>query len=80
MVNASDDSPTEGAPAPRRRHRRVVFRGTERFDADGFLDADESSTDPEARRERLDKDSDDDRRILNELPPHWGKFDAEGRR
>ncbi|MBW3088763.1 BAG family molecular chaperone regulator 5 [Bifidobacterium sp. 82T24] len=58
----------------------MVFRGTERFDADGFLDGGESSTDPEARRERLDKAADDDRRILNELPPHWGKFDAEGRR
>ncbi|PJM73384.1 hypothetical protein CS006_04925 [Bifidobacterium primatium] len=73
------DSNQPAQPASRRRkHRRVVFRGTERFDADGLFD--DAPTDAEERRERLDKAGDDDRRILNELPPHWGKFDAEGRR
>ncbi|PLS32024.1 hypothetical protein Uis1B_0116 [Bifidobacterium margollesii] len=71
-----------GASRRRRPHRRVVFRGTERFDADGLFGDDgvADSTDPEVLDERLRKSADDDSRILNELPPHWAKFDAEGRR
>ena len=54
-----------------RRHRRVVRKGTERFDADSaFMD----SLD---RQSAGDRRSEDDRRILDELPPHWGLFPAE---
>ena len=54
-----------------RRHRRVVRKGTERFDADSaFMD----SLD---RQNEGDRRSEDDRRILDELPPHWGLFPAE---
>ncbi|MCI1983353.1 MAG: hypothetical protein LKJ47_01065 [Bifidobacteriaceae bacterium] len=55
----------------KREHRRVVRRGTEKFDADGVkLDPEDAQTEDARLR-------DDDRRILTELPPHWGKFDAE---
>ncbi|MBT1166067.1 hypothetical protein [Bifidobacterium simiarum] len=69
-----------GSSRRRRPHRRVVFKGTECFDADGLFDGADDSADPEERAERLRKSAEDDRRILNELPPHWAKFDAEGRR
>ncbi|OZG58766.1 hypothetical protein BTIS_0487 [Bifidobacterium tissieri] len=85
-VNSMDSSNStvrvvdaSGERSGRRKHRRVVFKGTERFDADGLFDA-ESSADPDELRERANKSSDDDQRILTELPPHWAKFDAEGRR
>lgn len=64
----------------RRRHRRVVRPGTERFEGDGLPDGTALADDPETLRERMSKSVDDDRRILSELPPHWAKFDAEGRR
>jgi hypothetical protein len=55
----------------KRQHRRVVRKGTENFDPDGVkLDPEDAQTEQERLR-------DDDKRILNELPPHWGKFDAE---
>ena len=58
-------------PGRPRRHRRVVRKGTERFDADSaFMD----SLD---RQSAGDRRSEDDRRILDELPPHWGLFPAE---
>ncbi|WP_335341918.1 hypothetical protein [Bifidobacterium moraviense] len=63
-----------GAGAPqtprrsRRPHRRVVRKGTEWFDADGV------KTEPSDERTRAQRDADDDRRILGELPPHWGVF------
>ena len=58
-------------PGRPRRHRRVVRKGTERFDADrAFMD----SLD---RQSAGDRRSEDDRRILDELPPHWGLFPAE---
>lgn len=57
----------------KRMHRRVVRRGTEKFDVDG----DEPDFDSEDALERQRKDADDDARILRELPPHWGTFDAE---
>ena len=60
-------------PGRPRRHRRVVRKGTERFDADSaFMD----SLD---RQSAGDRRSEDDRRILDELPPHWGLFPAEGK-
>ena len=56
-----------------RRHRRVVMKGTERFDADGVkLEAGDMRT-------REQRAADDDRRILGELPPHWSVFAARGR-
>lgn len=59
---------TPGRP---RRHRRVVRKGTERFDADSaFMDSPDGQTEGDRR-------SEDDRRILDELPPHWGLFPAE---
>lgn len=77
-MTAGSGSAQSGA-SRRRKHRRVVFKGKERFDAEGFFDV-EPSDDPDALRERANKSRDDDRRILTELPPHWAKFDAEGRR
>lgn len=62
--------PRPPAPLPRvpRGHRRVVREGTERFDADGVKLDPEDAVSPRARL------ADDDKRILNELPPHWGIF------
>ncbi|KAB7790918.1 hypothetical protein F7D09_0653 [Bifidobacterium leontopitheci] len=75
------DSQNDGAqagqmynPARRtpRRHKRVVFHGTERFDADGV------KLEPGDMRTAQQRDADDDRRILGELPPHWGIFSERG--
>lgn len=51
-----------------RTHRRVVREGNERFDVDG------EELDPSDRRPKGRKQDDDDKRILSELPPHWGIF------
>lgn len=63
-------------PKPLRRvprgHRRVVREGTERFDADGV------KLDPEDAVSAKAQLADDDRRILGELPPHWGIFSERG--
>lgn len=63
-------------PKPLRRvprgHRRVVREGTERFDADGV------KLDPEDAVSAKARLADDDRRILGELPPHWGIFSERG--
>lgn len=56
-----------------RVHRRVVRRGTELFDADG-VKLEPSDTLTERQRE-----ADDDKRILSELPPHWAVFSERGR-
>ena len=61
----------ESAAPHRRRHRRVVRPGTERFDVDG---TEEDPQDRVCAQGRLDGD---DRRILGELPPHWGLFPNE---
>ena len=51
-----------------RKHKRVVMKGTESFDADGVkLEPGDRQTDQQRR-------ADDDRRILGELPPHWAVF------
>lgn len=51
-----------------RAHKRVVMKGTERFDADGVkLEPSDMQTDQQ-------READDDRRILGELPPHWAVF------
>lgn len=54
-----------------RRHHRVVRRGTERFEVDGTF------MDPQDRQTDVDRQGEDDQRILGELPPHWGLFPAE---
>ena len=46
-----------------RKHKRVVRQGTELFDA-------------LTERQR---NADDDKRILGELPPHWGVFSERER-
>lgn len=65
---SSTSQPAALSPSGRRRHPRVVRRGTEWFDADGV------KLDPEDLRSEDSRDRDDDRRILGELPPHWGVF------
>lgn len=51
-----------------RPHRRVVRHGSEWFDADGVkLEPSDIQTDAQ-------KNSDDDQRILSELPPHFALF------
>ncbi|KAA8816310.1 hypothetical protein EMB92_05150 [Bifidobacterium callitrichos] len=53
-----------------RKHRRVVREGTERFDADGVkLESSDMMTEGQ-------RDADDDKRILGELPPHWAVFNT----
>ena len=50
------------------KHKRVVMKGTEQFDADGVkLEPGDMQTDQQ-------RQSDDDKRILGELPPHWAIF------
>lgn len=80
-ADAAHAGDTEGARTPAysaerrtpRRHRRVVMKGAERFDADGVkLEAGDMRT-------REQRAADDDRRILGELPPHWGVFEERGR-
>lgn len=56
----------------RRAHRRVIRRGTELFDVEG----DDAAIWEQNRNEAVD----DNARILRELPPHWGVFDAEKER
>lgn len=56
----------------RRAHRRVIRRGTELFDVEG----DDAAIWERSRNEAAD----DNARILRELPPHWGVFDAEKER
>ncbi|MDY4677876.1 hypothetical protein [Bifidobacterium tsurumiense] len=51
-----------------RKHKRVVRQGSELFDADGV------KLDPEDLRTKEQQRSDDDERILGELPPHWAVF------
>ncbi|MBW3092377.1 hypothetical protein KIH79_05335 [Bifidobacterium sp. 82T10] len=51
-----------------RRHRRVVFHGTEKFDADGV------KLEPGDMVTERQREADDDKRILGELPPHWAVF------
>ncbi len=48
-----------------RKHKRVVRQGTELFDADGV------KLEPSDVLTKRQREADDDKRILNELPPHW---------
>lgn len=52
----------------RRERKHVVFHGTERFDADGV------KLEPGDMRTEQQREADDDKRILGELPPHWAIF------
>ncbi|BDR55187.1 hypothetical protein KIMH_12980 [Bombiscardovia apis] len=62
------------SPRRTKRHKRVVRRGTEHFEGDGLDDKSFALGPREPVQKKL---ADDDRRILNELPPHWGQFPAE---
>jgi hypothetical protein len=58
-----------------RGYKRVVRAGSERFDVDGVgLEVDGSDSDVPGS-----KQSEDDSRILRELPPHWGIFSERDR-
>ncbi|WP_051924066.1 hypothetical protein [Bifidobacterium biavatii] len=67
---------TGGRPTPAydasrrtpRKHKRVVFHGTEKFDADGV------KLEPGDMVTERQREADDDKRILGELPPHWAVF------
>jgi len=48
----------------------VVRQGTELFDADGV------KLEPGDMRTEQQRQADDDRRILGELPPHWAVFES----
>ncbi|RBP99366.1 hypothetical protein [Bifidobacterium xylocopae] len=74
-TDGSTVAPGGGRSGRRRIHRRVVRQGTEHFEGDGLGEAGLASD--EDQRSQTDKQSDDDRRILGELPPHWGLFPAE---
>lgn len=54
-----------------RRHKRVVRQGTERFDADGV------KLEPSDVLTEQQRQADDDKRILGELPPHWAVFNEK---
>nr|WP_291533432.1 hypothetical protein [Bifidobacterium sp. UBA6881] len=56
-----------------RKHKRVVRQGTELFDADGV------KLEPSDVLTERQREADDDKRILGELPPHWGVFSERGR-
>ena len=53
-----------------RKHKRVVMKGTEQFDADGV------KLEPGDMQTNQQRQSDDDKRILGELPPHWAVSNA----
>ena len=53
-----------------RKHKRVVRQGTELFDADGV------KLEPSDVLTERQRNADDDKRILGELPPHWGVFSS----
>lgn len=54
-----------------RQHKRVVRQGTERFDADGV------KLEPSDVLTEQQRQADDDKRILGELPPHWAVFNEK---
>ena len=56
-----------------RKHKRVIRQGTELFDADGV------KLEPSDVLTERQRNADDDKRILGELPPHWGVISESGR-
>lgn len=71
MTDSNDSEPRPYSATRRtpRVHKRVVHQGTERFDADGV------KLDPSDAMTSQQRQADDDKRILSELPPHWGVFE-----
>lgn len=65
--------PYSSARRTARKHRRVVRQGTELFDADGV------KLEPSDVLTARQREAEDDKRILGELPPHWGVFSERGR-
>lgn len=55
-----------------RGHVRIVRPGQELFDADGV------KLEPADLMTQAQRDSQDDQRILSELPPHWAVFKERG--
>ncbi|MFU0663283.1 hypothetical protein [Gardnerella vaginalis] len=51
-----------------RKNMRVVRKGSELFDADGV------KLEPSDELTLQQRNQDDDKRILGELPPHWAVF------
>ena len=83
---AAGSGGTGRAPV-RRRHKRVVRKGAELFDADS-MDGLSGASVSGMRAADGDtvyssgagwREADEEERILNELPHHWGIFDAEKR-
>ena len=62
-ADASEPRPYSASRRTRREHKRVVFHGTERFDADGV------KLEPGDMRTEQQREADDDKRILGELHP-----------
>ena len=67
-ADAPEPRPYSSTLRTQREHKRVVFHGTERFDADGV------KLEPGDMRTEQQREADDDKRILGELPPHWAIF------
>ena len=67
-VAADASEPYSASRCTRREHKCVVFHRTERFDADGV------KLEPGDMRTEQQREADDDKRILGELPPHWAIF------
>ena len=83
---AAGSGGTGRAPV-RRRHKRVVRKGAELFDADS-MDGLSGASVSGMRAADGDtvyssgagwREADEEERTLNELPPHWGIFDEEKR-
>lgn len=69
MSDEHDSAPAyDASRRTPRKHRRVVFHGNELFDADGV------KLEPGDMTTAAQRDADDDKRILGELPPHWAVF------
>ena len=69
-VAADASAPRQYSATRRTRseHKRDVYHGTARFDADGV------KLEPGDMRTEQQREADDDNRILGELPPHWAIF------
>ena len=59
--DAGRQGQSDGADVPRRRHRRVVRRGSEREDVAGVTDDERGGH------------GDNDERLQRDVPPHWGR-------
>lgn len=59
--------------APRRRHRRVVRRGTEREVVPGVTADERGDTWGEAAPSGTEQHGSNDARLRQDVPPHWGR-------